>query len=186
MSRIGKKPVSIPAGVTVTVDNNNVVTAKGPKGELKQKIDSDLKITIEDGHLTVERPSDQRRHRAMHGLSRSLVNNIVTGVSTGYKKELELVGVGFKATNNGNVIDMSLGYSHNILFVVPKEISVETKMEKGKNPIISLEGNDKQLLGMVCAKLRSLRKIEPYKGKGIRFVGEVVRRKAGKTAGGKK
>lgn len=185
MSRIGKKPINIPAGVTVSVADGNVVTAKGPKGELTQKIDTDLKVSIEDGVLTVERPTEQKRHKALHGLSRSLINNLVEGVSSGYKKELELVGVGYKATNNGNVIDMSLGYSHNIIFVAPKEISVATRMEKGKNPIISLESNDKQLLGMVCAKIRSLRKIEPYKGKGIRFVGEVVRRKAGKTAGKK-
>ncbi len=185
MSRIGKKPINIPAGVTVNVADGNVVSAKGPKGELTQKIDADMKISIEDGVLTIERPTEQKRHKALHGLSRSLVNNLVEGVSTGYKKELELVGVGYKATNNGNAIDMSLGYSHNIIFVVPKEISVATRMEKGKNPIITLEGNDKQLLGMICAKIRSLRKIEPYKGKGIRFVGEVVRRKAGKTAGKK-
>jgi large subunit ribosomal protein L6 len=185
MSRIGKKPISIPAGVSISVADGNVITAKGPKGELQQKIDLDLKVSIEDGVLTVERPTEQKRHKALHGLSRTLINNLVEGVSTGFKKELELVGVGYKATNNGNVIDMSLGYSHNIVFVVPSEISVATRMEKGKNPIISLEGNDKQLLGMVCAKIRSLRKIEPYKGKGIRFVGEIVRRKAGKTAGKK-
>lgn len=185
MSRIGKKPINIPAGVSVNVTNENVVTAKGPKGELTQKIDSDLKISIEDGVLTVERPTEQKRHKALHGLSRSLINNLVEGVSAGYKKELELVGVGYKATSNGNVIDMSLGYSHNIIFVAPSEIAVATRMEKGKNPIITLESSDKQLLGMVCAKIRSLRKIEPYKGKGIRFVGEVVRRKAGKTAGKK-
>lgn len=185
MSRIGKKPINIPAGVTLTIGDNNLVTAKGPKGELSQKIDSDISLTIEDGVLTVARPTEQKRHKAIHGLSRSLINNLVEGVSTGYKKELELVGVGYKATNNGNVIDMSLGYSHNIFFVVPNEIGVATRMEKGKNPIITLESNDKQLLGMICAKIRSLRKIEPYKGKGIRFVGEVVRRKAGKTAGKK-
>lgn len=185
MSRIGKKPISIPAGVSISVGDGNMITAKGPKGELQQKIDLDLKVSIEDGVLTVERPTEQKRHKALHGLSRTLINNLVEGVSTGYKKELELVGVGYKATNNGNVIDMSLGYSHNIVFVVPAEVAVATRMEKGKNPIIALESNDKQLLGMVCAKIRSLRKIEPYKGKGIRFVGEVVRRKAGKTAGKK-
>jgi large subunit ribosomal protein L6 len=185
MSRIGKKPINIPAGVAITIGDNNLVTAKGPKGELSQKIDSDISLSIEDGVLTVARPTEQKRHKAIHGLSRSLINNLVEGVSTGYKKELELVGVGYKATNNGNVIDMSLGYSHNILFVVPSEIAVATRMEKGKNPIITLESNDKQLLGMICAKIRTLRKIEPYKGKGIRFVGEVVRRKAGKTAGKK-
>lgn len=185
MSRIGKKPINIPAGVTIEVSKHNVVTAKGPKGELSQKIDPDLTVSIEDGVLTVERPSDQRRHRAMHGLSRSLINNLVVGVHEGYKKELELVGVGFRASNNGNVIDMALGYSHNILFKVPDEITVSTRMDKGRNPIITLESNDKQLLGTVCAKIRTLRKIEPYKGKGIRFVGEEVRRKAGKTAAAK-
>lgn len=185
MSRIGKKPINIPAGVSITVGDGNVISAKGPKGELQQKIDLDLKVSIEDGVLTVERPTEQKRHKALHGLSRTLINNLVEGVSTGFKKELELVGVGYKATNNGNVIDMSLGYSHNIVFVAPAEVAVATRMEKGKNPIITLESNDKQLLGMVCAKIRSLRKIEPYKGKGIRFVGEVVRRKAGKTAGKK-
>ncbi len=185
MSRIGKKPVNIPAGVTIDVNSDNVVTAKGPKGTLNQKIDVDMEISIEDGVLTVKRPTEQKRHKAIHGLSRSLINNLVEGVSTGYKKELELVGVGYKATNNGNVIDMSLGYSHNILFVVPQELSVATRMEKGKNPVITLEGNDKQLLGMICAKIKSLRKSEPYKGKGIKFTDEVVRRKAGKTAGKK-
>jgi large subunit ribosomal protein L6 len=185
MSRIGKKPVTIPAGVTVTVDSDNLVTAKGPKGTLTQKIDPEMGLNIEDGVLTVVRPSEQKRHKALHGLYRSLISNLVTGVSEGYKKELELVGVGYKATNNGNIIDMSLGYSHNIYLIVPSELKVETKMEKGKNPIITLEGIDKQLIGLVAAKIKSLRKSEPYKGKGIKFVGEVIRRKAGKTAGKK-
>lgn len=184
MSRIGKKPITIPAGVTVSIEGS-VVTANGPKGKLTQKIDSDMKLTLEDGTLTVERPSEQKRHKALHGLYRSLLNNLVIGVSQGYKNELELVGVGYKATNNGNIIDFSLGYSHNIYLIVPAEIKVETKMEKGKNPIVILEGNDKQLMGLVSAKIKSLRKSEPYKGKGIRFVGEVIRRKAGKTAGKK-
>ncbi len=185
MSRIGKKPISLPAGVTITIDKDNLVTATGPLGKLSQKIDSDMSLTIEDGILTVARPSEQKRHKALHGLYRSLLYNLVFGVSTGYKQELELVGVGYKATNNGNVIDMSLGYSHNIYLVVPSEIKVETRMEKGKNPIISLQGIDKQLIGLVSAKLKSLRKSEPYKGKGVKFVGEVLRRKAGKTAGKK-
>jgi large subunit ribosomal protein L6 len=185
MSRIGKKPIAIPAGVTVTVDENNLVTAKGPLGTLSQKIDVDMGVSIEDGVLTVTRPSEQKRHKAFHGLYRSLLNNLIEGVSKGYKAELELVGVGYKATNNGNIIDMSLGYSHNIYLVVPAEVKVATRMEKGKNPIITLEALDKQLLGLVAAKIKSLRKSEPYKGKGIKFVGEVIRRKAGKTAGKK-
>ncbi len=185
MSRIGKKPITIPSGVTVTVDSDNLVTAKGALGTLTQKIDPDMGLTIEDGILTVTRPTEQKRHKALHGLYRSLISNLIVGVSDGYKKELELVGVGYKATNNGNIIDMSLGYSHNIYLVVPAEIKVETKMEKGKNPIITLQGTDKQLIGLVAAKIKSLRKSEPYKGKGIKFVGEVIRRKAGKTAGKK-
>lgn len=183
MSRIGNKPIKMPAGVTISVDSDNLVTAKGPKGELSQKIDRDMKIEIAgDGELRVSRPTEQKRHKALHGLSRSLVNNIVIGVSEGYKRELELVGVGYKATNTGNVLDLSLGYSHNIYFVVPPEIKVTSEMLKGKNPTVTFEGIDKQLIGLVAAKLKSLRKIEPYKGKGIRFVGEQVRRKAGKTA----
>jgi large subunit ribosomal protein L6 len=185
MSRIGKKPITIPSGVTVTVGSDNLVTAKGALGTLTQKIDPDMGLTIEGGILTVTRPTEQKRHKALHGLYRSLISNLIVGVSDGYKKELELVGVGYKATNNGNIIDMSLGYSHNIYLVVPAEIKVETKMEKGKNPIITLQGTDKQLIGLVAAKIKSLRKSEPYKGKGIKFVGEVIRRKAGKTAGKK-
>ncbi|MFC3810094.1 50S ribosomal protein L6 [Lacihabitans lacunae] len=185
MSRIGKKPITLPAGVSIEIGKNNLVTATGSLGKLSQKIDSELGITVEDGILTVTRPSEQKRHKALHGLSRTLLSNLIEGVHTGYKKDLELVGVGYKATNNGNVIDLSLGYSHNIFFVVPAEIKVETKMEKGKNPIVTLQGIDKQLIGLVAAKLKSLRKSEPYKGKGIKFVGEVIRRKAGKTAGKK-
>jgi large subunit ribosomal protein L6 len=185
MSRIGKKPISIPSGVTLTVNSDNLVTAKGPLGTLSQKIDPDMGIAIEEGVLTVTRPTEQKRHKALHGLYRSLLNNLVIGVGTGYKVELELVGVGYKATNNGNIIDMSLGYSHNIYLVVPSELKVATRMEKGKNPIITLEGIDKQLIGLVAAKIKSLRKSEPYKGKGIKFVDEVIRRKAGKTAGKK-
>lgn len=185
MSRIGKKIINMPAGVTLTVDQGNVVTVKGAKGTLTQKVDADIKVVVEDSIVRVERPTEQKRHKALHGLYRSLISNMVVGVSEGYKKEMELVGVGYKATNNGNIIDLSLGYSHNIYFVVPSELKVETKMEKGKNPIIILEGIDKQLIGLVSSKIKSLRKTEPYKGKGIRFVGEIVRRKAGKTAGKK-
>ena len=182
MSRIGKKPVSIPKGVTITV-KDSVVTVKGPKGELSQEIDRDITIEITETELIVKRPTEQIRHRAMHGLYRSLISNLVKGVTEGYKKELELVGVGFKAANTGNVLDLALGYSHNIIFEVPKELKVSTTTEKGQNPKIFLEGSDKQLLGAVAAKLRSLRKPEPYKGKGVKYSDEVVRRKAGKAAG---
>ena len=183
MSRIGKQPISLPSGVTVIVSKVNEVTVKGPKGELKQPIDRDIKIEVKDNIIELGRPTDQIRHRALHGLSRALISNMVKGVTEGYKKEMELVGVGFKAANQGNTLDLSLGYSHNIIFDLPKEIKVSTAQEKGKNPTISLESNDKQLLGQVCAKLRSLRKPEPYKGKGVKFAGEVLRRKAGKAAG---
>lgn len=183
MSRIGKKPVTVPAGVTITVGKDNIVSVKGPKGELKESIDRDITIEINNGEVNVGRPTDQIRHRAMHGLYRSLISNMVKGVTEGYKKEMELVGVGYKAANQGNVLDLALGYSHNILFEIPKELKVTTTQEKGKNPIISLESIDKQLLGQVCAKIRGLRKPEPYKGKGVKFVGEVLRRKAGKSAG---
>jgi large subunit ribosomal protein L6 len=183
MSRIGKAPVTVPADVTVTVGNDNVVTVKGPKGELKQPIDRDIKVEVKDGEISFTRPTDQIRHRALHGLSRALVANLVKGVTEGYKKRLELIGVGFKAANQGNVLDLALGYSHNIIFEVPKEIKVATAQEKGQNPSISLEGIDRQLIGQVAAKIRSLRKPEPYKGKGVRYTGEVVRKKAGKAAG---
>lgn len=183
MSRIGKKPVPVPAGVTVTVGNDGVVTVKGPKGELKQAIDRDIKVEVKDGHVEFARPTDQIRHRALHGLYRSLVSNMVKGVTEGYKKNMELVGVGYKASSQGNLLDLSLGYSHNIIFEIPKEIKVATAQEKGQNPTITLEGVDKQLVGAVAAKIRSLRKPEPYKGKGVKFVGEVLRRKAGKAAG---
>jgi large subunit ribosomal protein L6 len=182
MSRIGKKPVSIPKGVTITV-KDSVVTVKGPKGELTQEIDRDISIEITETELIVSRPTEQIRHRAMHGLYRSLIANLVKGVTEGYKKELELVGVGFKAANQGNILDLALGYSHNIIFEVPKELKVATTTEKGQNPKIFLEGSDKQLIGAVAAKLRSLRKPEPYKGKGVKYSDEVVRRKAGKAAG---
>jgi len=183
MSRIGKAPITVPSGVTVTVGNDNVVTVKGPKGELKQPIDRDIKVEVKDGTINVTRPTDQIRHRALHGLSRALVANLVKGVTDGYTKKLELIGVGFKAANTGNVLDLALGYSHNIIFEVPKEIKVATEQLKGQNPTITLEGNDRQLLGAVAAKIRSLRKPEPYKGKGVRYQGEVVRKKAGKAAG---
>lgn len=183
MSRIGKKPVVAPNGVTISVGKDNVVTVKGPKGELKQAIDRDITVEVKDGQITFARPTDQIRHRAMHGLYRSLISNMVKGVTEGFERKLELIGVGFKAANQGNVLDLALGYSHNIIFEVPKELKVATEQLKGQNPIITLEGIDKQLIGQVAAKLRSLRKPEPYKGKGVRYVGEVVRKKAGKAAG---
>jgi len=183
MSRIGKKPVPVPAGVTVTVGNDGTVTVKGPKGELKQAIDRDITVAVKDGQVEFARPTDQIRHRALHGLYRSLINNMVKGVTEGYVKQMELVGVGYKASSQGNLLDLSLGYSHNIIFEIPKEVKVATAQEKGQNPTIKLEGVDKQLVGAVAAKIRSLRKPEPYKGKGVKFVGEVLRRKAGKAAG---
>lgn len=183
MSRIGKQPITLPSGVTTTLGKDNVLTVKGPKGELKQAIDRDITVEIKDNTITLSRPTDQIRHRAMHGLYRALIANLVKGVTEGFKKNLELVGVGYKASNQGNLLDLSLGYSHNIIFEVPKELKVATSQEKGENPKISLEGIDKQLIGQVAAKLRSLRKPEPYKGKGVKYAGEVIRRKAGKAAG---
>jgi large subunit ribosomal protein L6 len=183
MSRIGRKAVTIPEGVTITVGKDNIVTVKGKKGELKQEIDRDITVEVKDNEVVFNRPTDQIRHRAMHGLYRALVANMVKGVMDGITRKLELIGVGFKATNQGNVLDLSLGYSHNIIFEVPKELKVVTQQEKGQNPIITLEGIDKQLIGQVAAKLRGLRKPEPYKGKGVRYVGEIVRKKAGKAAG---
>ncbi len=183
MSRIGKQPVVVPSGVTVTVNKDNQLIVKGPKGELKQEVDRDITIEVKDGQVIFNRPTDQIRHRALHGLYRSLVDNMVKGVTEGFKKNLELVGVGFKASNQGNILDLSLGFSHNIVFEIPKELSVKTAQEKGDNPKIYLEGIDKQLIGQVAAKLRGLRKPEPYKGKGVKYVGEAVRRKAGKAAG---
>ena len=183
MSRIGKQPVVLPKGVTVTVSAENVMTVKGPKGELKQTIDRDIKVEVKDGHLEIVRPTDQIRHRALHGLYRALVANMVKGVTDGYKRQLELIGVGFKASNQGNILDLALGYSHNIIFEIPKELKLATSQEKGENPKITLEGVDKQLIGQVAAKIRGLRKPEPYKGKGVRYMGEVVRKKAGKAAG---
>lgn len=183
MSRIGKSPIKLANGVTVTVSPTNEVTVKGPKGELKRSIDRDMKIEVKDGVLTVIRPTEQIRHKALHGLYRALLANMVEGVTEGFKKQLELVGVGYKAANNGQLLDLALGYSHNIVFEIPKELKVSTLTEKGQNPKIMLEGIDNQLLGQVAAKIRSLRKPEPYKGKGVRYSDEVVRKKAGKSAG---
>jgi len=189
MSRIGKLPINIPAGVTIT-HKDDIVTVKGPKGELTQYVNPAISIVIEDGKLTMEENKDlmidnpKQRH-AFHGLYRSLVNNMVIGVSEGYKKTLQLVGVGYRVANTGNLLELSLGYSHAIFFELPKEIKVETKSERNQDPLIMLESCDKQLLGLVCAKIRSFRKPEPYKGKGIRFQGEVVRRKSGKSASAK-
>ncbi|MBN2215404.1 MAG: 50S ribosomal protein L6 [Bacteroidales bacterium] len=182
MSRIGKQPVTIPEGVTVTVSPDNIVTVKGPKGELTRKVDRDITVKVNDSEVSFERPTDQKRHRSMHGLYRALVNNMITGVSQGFTIQQELVGVGYKAEVKGQILELSLGYSHDIHIMVPKEIKIEAKTEKRSNPVITLTSADKQLLGEVAAKIRSLRKPEPYKGKGIRFVGEQIRKKAGKTA----
>jgi large subunit ribosomal protein L6 len=182
MSRIGKAPIKLPAGVDFKINSNNLVSIKGPKGELHQQIDADITVTLTDSEILVTRPTDHKRHRALHGLYRSLINNMIVGVTAGYIKRQELVGVGFKATNEGNILDLILGFSHHIYFEIPKEITIKTETEKGKNPIITLESADKQLIGQVAAKIRALRAPEPYKGKGIKFVGEVLRRKAGKTA----
>ncbi len=182
MSRIGKLPVTLPEKVELSVSSNNLVTVKGPKGTLTQQVDADIKVSVEDGKVVVARPTEQKRHKALHGLYRSLISNMIQGVSQGYKVELELVGVGYKATAANNILELSLGYSHGIYLKLPAEITSSALTEKGKNPIVTLEGIDKQLIGQVSAKIRSLRKIEPYKGKGVRFKGEVVRRKAGKTA----
>lgn len=183
MSRIGKKPVTIPSGVTINISKDNMIVVKGPKGELKQSIDRDITIEMNDGQVVFTRPTDQIRHRAMHGLYRSLVNNMVQGVTEGFKKELELVGVGYKASHQGNLLDLSLGFSHNIVVEIPKELKIHTSQDKGDNPRIFLESVDKQLLGQVAAKIRGLRKPEPYKGKGVKYKGEYIRRKAGKSAG---
>jgi len=182
MSRIGILPIEVPAGVTVTVSDDNIVVVKGPKGELKQKVDRDITIRIEAGHVIVSRPTEQKRHKAMHGLYRSLINNMVHGVSKGYVVEQELVGVGYRAEAKGQILELSLGFSHDIHIQIPVEIKIATKTERRANPIISMESADKQLIGHVAAKIRSLRAPEPYKGKGIKFVGEVLRRKAGKSA----
>jgi len=182
MSRVGLAPVSIPQGVEVKVSDKNVVSVKGPKGELEERIDPVISVNVEDGEVRLERHTEQKDHKAKHGLYRALINNMVIGASEGYKKELELVGVGYRAANQGQRLEVALGYSHPIVFELPSEIKVTTVSERGKNPLITLESHDKQLIGMVAAKLKSLRKPEPYKGKGVRFVGEYIRRKAGKSA----
>ena len=182
MSRIGKAPINLPSGITIDVSKGNLVTVKGPKGELQQQVDPDLGLDIEDGVLTVTRPTDSKRHRSAHGLYRSLINNMVVGVTDGYKLELEVVGVGYRAENKGQLLILTVGYSHPIYFVIPEEVKVTTTTEKGKAPLVTLESIDKQLVGQIAAKIRAFRKPEPYKGKGIRFKGEEIRRKAGKTA----
>ncbi len=183
MSRIGKLPVNLPSGVTVSVDDANVVSVKGPLGTLSQKVDNDIKVEVENNEIVLSRPSEEKRVKSLHGLYRALLANMVVGVSKGYRKDLELVGVGYRAEANGQLLEMSLGYSHDIIMEMPKEIRVETKTEKRSNPVISLSSIDKQLIGHVAAKIRSLRPPEPYKGKGVKFVGEQLRRKAGKSAG---
>lgn len=181
MSRVGKAPISLPAGVTIDI-KGTTVKVKGPKGELTQHIHPDMMVKLDDATITVERPTEQKRHKAMHGLYRALINNMIIGVKDGYKKEMELVGVGYKADAKSNVLELNLGYSHSIFMAMPEEVNVTTETLKGQNPKVIVEGIDKQLVGAIAAKIRSLRKVEPYKGKGIRFVGEKVRRKAGKTA----
>ncbi len=181
MSRIGKQPISIPAGVTVTY-KDNLVTVKGPKGELSQEVNPEITVEVKESEVQVNRPSDSKEHRSQHGLYRSLINNMVEGVSKGFVKKMELVGVGYRATNQGQILELALGYSHPIHMQLPAEIKVEAVTDRKSNPIITLESADKQLLGQVCAKIRSLRKPEPYKGKGVKFVGEQIRRKAGKSA----
>ncbi|MBK8626246.1 MAG: 50S ribosomal protein L6 [Saprospiraceae bacterium] len=185
MSRIGKAVISIPSGVSVDISKGNLVTVKGSKGTLTEQINSDLTIKMEDSVLTVERPTDQKRHREAHGLSRSLINNMVNGVSEGFVKRMELIGVGYRVSNTDNLLELIIGYSHPIYFMIPAEVKLTTKMDKGEAPTIILESFDKQLLGQICAKIRTYRKPEPYKGKGIKFVGEIIRRKAGKTSGKK-
>ena len=181
MSRIGKAIIEIPAGVTIS-QKDNVITVKGPKGELTQELTGGISFTQEDGVLTFSRPSDSKEHKALHGLYRALVNNMIVGTSTGFSKQLELVGVGYRASHNGQRLELALGISHGIVLELPKEVTLDTLTEKGKNPIITLSSYDNQLLGMVAAKIRSFRKPEPYKGKGVKFVGEIIRRKAGKSA----
>jgi large subunit ribosomal protein L6 len=182
MSRIGKAPITLPKGVSVEVLEGNVVKVKGPKGELFQTVDQDITVKVNDGVLTVERPTEQKRHKALHGTYRALLNNMVIGVSEGYVKTLELVGVGFRADVQKQVLTLNVGYSHPVVVLLPSEIKASSKQDKGQNPMVTLECHDKELLGLVCAKIRSIRKPEPYKGKGIKFAGEVLRRKAGKSA----
>jgi large subunit ribosomal protein L6 len=185
MSRIGKAIIEVPSGVSIDISKGNLVTVKGSKGTLSQQVNPDLSVKMEDGVISVERPTDQKRHREAHGLYRSLINNMVKGVSTGFTKQLELVGVGYRVSSTDNMLELLVGYSHPIYFLIPAELKLITKMDKGENPTIILEGADLQLLGQICAKIRKYRKPEPYKGKGIKFTGEVVRRKAGKTSGKK-
>ena len=181
MSRIGKEPISMPAGVELKVSNGNLVTIKGPKGSLTQQVDAEMSVKLEDGSIVVDRPTDQKRHRSLHGLYRSLLSNMVVGVTDGYKKELELIGVGYRCANTGQLLELTLGYSHPVYFYIPDEVKLNTEMKKGSPPLITLESNDKQLIGQIAAKIRAFRKPEPYKGKGIKFKGEILRRKAGKT-----
>jgi len=186
MSRIGKLPVNLPQGVAVKVGDGNVIEVKGPLGTLTQKVDPDIRVTVEDGEIKISRPTDQPRHRSMHGLYRALINNMVTGVSTGFTIKQELVGVGYRVEAKGQILEFNLGYSHDIHLMLPPEIKATAEVaRKGANPVLTLTSHDKQLLGMVAAKIRSLRKPEPYKGKGIKFVGEQLRRKAGKSASAK-
>ncbi|HIF15130.1 MAG TPA: 50S ribosomal protein L6 [Bacteroidetes bacterium] len=182
MSRIGKAPITLPEGVEVSIGADNVVTVKGPKGDLSQAIDRDLKVAVLDGVVSIERPTEQKRHKAMHGLFRTLISNMVEGVTNGYKLDLELVGVGYRAQLQGRILDLTVGYSHNVLFELPVEVKASVESKKGQNPKVSLESTDKQLLGHIGSKIRSIRKPEPYKGKGIRYSHEYIRRKAGKTA----
>lgn len=183
MSRIGRKPISLPKGVTVAFNaSDRKVTVKGPKGELKQVLEPDFKVTVASDSVEIARPTEQKRHKAQHGLYRALIASMVEGVSKGYRREMELIGVGYKASAQGNVLELSIGYSHNVFVAVPSELKLQAVQEKGQNPMIILEGIDKQLIGQVAAKIKSLRKVEPYKGKGIRYFGEFVRRKAGKAA----
>lgn len=183
MSRVGKSPISIPKGVNVEISMQNVVSVKGPKGLLTQQVHPDIRVKVEDGTMLIERPTEQKRHKSMHGMYRAVLANMVEGVDKGFVKELELIGVGYRVSNAGNLLEISVGYSHPIMMYVPDEVKVETRMEKGQPPTIRLESHEKQLLGQIAAKIRSLRKPEPYKGKGIKYSGEVLRRKAGKTAG---
>ncbi len=185
MSRIGKLPIEIPAGVTIDVSSDNLVTVKGKLGELSQQVDKEIEVKIEDGTLTVNRPTEQKRHKALHGLYRTLINNMIVGVAEGYEIKLELVGVGYRAENKGQLLDLVLGYSHHTYIELPKEVQVEAITDKRSNPTVTLKSCDKQLIGQVAAKIRSLRAPEPYKGKGVKFVGEQLRRKAGKSASAK-
>ncbi len=182
MSRIGKAPINLADNVQVSVTDNNVVVVKGPKGELAQQVNKEIKVEVKDKEIILSRPTEQKRHKSLHGLYRALINNMVIGVTEGYKKELELVGVGYRATSQGQLLDIAVGYSHPIIFALPDEVKVSTETQKGKNPTITLESIDNQLLGQVASKIRSIRKPEPYKGKGIKYAGEILRRKAGKSA----